>query len=345
MTNAFLPTNDARYDVVAIGNAIVDVISDASDEFIVEEQLVKGGMTLIDADRAKELYDAMGVGREISGGSAANTLAGLSMLGRQCAFVGQVAADQLGEVFAHDIRAVGIDYDVAPRPIKGEGDVPTARCLILVTPDGQRTMNTFLGATQYLPADALDEALIANAAILYLEGYLWDPEEPRAAMRRAIKAAKAAGRKVAFTLSDAFVIDRYRDDFNAMIDAGEIDILFANEVEIASLAQNEDFDAAVAAIAAKVPLLVVTRGAHGAICVSGGERASTPALPIDHVVDTTGAGDQFAAGFLAGLSEGRALADCLKMGAVCAHEVISHYGARPEADLRALVDGALGAAA
>ena len=341
MTNAYLPTSDARYDVVAIGNAIVDVIADATDEFIVEEQLVKGGMTLIDAARATELYGAMGVGREISGGSAANTLAGLSMLGRQCAFVGQVAADQLGEVFTHDIRAVGIDYDVEMRV----GDVPTARCLILVTPDGQRTMNTFLGATQYLPADALDEKLIADAAILYLEGYLWDPEEPRAAMRRAIDIAKKAGRKVAFTLSDAFVIDRYRSDFNAMIDAGEIDILFANEVEIASLAENDNFEAAVAAVSAKVPLLVVTRGEHGAICVAGAERAATPALPIDHVVDTTGAGDQFAAGFLSGLSEGRGLEDCLKMGAVCAHEVISHYGARPEADLRALVDGQLGAAA
>ncbi len=341
MTNIFLPASDARYDVVAIGNAIVDVIADATDEFIVEEQLTKGGMTLIDAARAKELYGAMGVGREISGGSAANTLAGLSMLGRQCAFVGQVAADQLGDVFTHDIRAVGIDYDVPQR----EGDVPTARCLILVTPDGQRTMNTFLGATQYLPASALDEALIRDAAILYLEGYLWDPEEPRAAMRRAIDVAKKAGRKVAFTLSDAFVIDRYRADFNAMIDAGEIDILFANEVEIASLAQNEDFDTAVAAVSAKVPLLVVTRGAHGAICVAGKERAETSALPIDHVVDTTGAGDQFAAGFLSGVSEGRALGDCLKMGAICAHEVISHYGARPEADLRQLVDGAIGAAA
>lgn len=343
--NSFLPTSDARYDVVAIGNAIVDVIADATDEFIVEEQLVKGGMTLIDAARATELYGAMGVGREISGGSAANTLAGLSMLGRQCAFVGQVAADQLGDVFTHDIRAVGIDYDVPPRATGGESDVPTARCLILVTPDGQRTMNTFLGATQYLPADALDEALIRDASILYLEGYLWDPEEPRAAMRRAIDIAKKAGRKVAFTLSDAFVIDRYRADFMDMINAAEIDILFANEVEIASLAENEDFEAAVAAIAAKVPLLVVTRGAHGAICLGGGERAETFALPIEHVVDTTGAGDQFAAGFLAGLSEGRALADCLKMGAICAHEVISHYGARPETDLRALVDGILGEAA
>ena len=343
-TNAFTLPTDARYDVVAIGNAIVDVIADATDEFILEEQLTKGGMTLIDAARAKELYGAMGVGREISGGSAANTLAGLSMLGRQCAFVGQVAADQLGEVFTHDIRAVGIDYDVPPRNIGREGDVPTARCLILVTPDGQRTMNTFLGATQFLPAAALDEALIRNAAILYLEGYLWDPEEPRAAMRRAIDVAKKEGRKVAFTLSDAFVIDRYRADFNAMIDAGEIDILFANEVEIASLAENDDFEGAVAAVAAKVPLLVVTRGAHGAICVAAGERAETAALPINHVVDTTGAGDQFAAGFLSGLSEGRALADCLKMGAICAHEVISHYGARPEADLRQLVDDAIGAA-
>ena len=338
--------SEPRYDVIAIGNAIVDIIASCSDEDIDELALNRGGMTLVDAEGADRLYAAMGPATEKSGGSAANTLAGLAQLDVQCAFIGQVADDQFGKVFAHDIRAAGIDFDTPMRPTDGtDAAPPTGRCLIFVTPDGERTMNTFLGATQYLPAAALDEALIANAAILYLEGYLWDPEEPRAAMRRAIKAAKAAGRKVAFTLSDAFVIDRYRDDFNAMIDAGEIDILFANEVEIASLAENDDFDAAVAAVSAKVPLLVVTRGAQGAICVAGAERASTPALPIDHVVDTTGAGDQFAAGFLAGLSEGRGLEDCLKMGAICAHEVISHYGARPEADLRALVDDALGAAA
>jgi sugar/nucleoside kinase (ribokinase family) len=322
-----------RYDVLAIGNAIVDVIAQTTDAFIADEALTKGGMQLIDADRATQLYDAMGSAREISGGSAANTLAGLSMLGRQCAFIGQVADDQLGAVFAHDIRATGIDFDVPAR----ESEPPTARCLILVTPDAQRTMNTFLGASQYLAAGLIDKDLIQSAAILYLEGYLWDPEEPRAAMRAAIDHAKAAGRKVAFTLSDAFVIDRHRADFLALIDEGLIDILFANETEICSLNQNDDFEAAVALSAAKVALLVVTQGAAGAIAVQDGVRSSVAAQPVERLVDTTGAGDLFAAGVLAGLSEGRSIADCLTMGAVCAAEVISHYGARPEADIAALV--------
>jgi len=326
-----------RYDVLAIGNAIVDVIARAEDELLEEEQLVKGSMTLIDAARADQLYDDMGPAREISGGSAANTLAGLSMLGRQCAFIGQVADDQLGSVFAHDIRATGIDFDVPARA----GDPSTARCLILVTPDGQRTMNTFLGASQYLAAELIDAELIASAAVLYLEGYLWDPEEPRAAMRAAIAHARAAGRKVAFTLSDAFVIDRHRADFRAMIDNGEIDILFANEVEIKSLSETDDFESAVAMTAANVPILVVTRSEKGAIAMTDGERFEIPAEPVPEVVDTTGAGDLFAAGFLAGLGEGRAIDQCLKMGAVAAAEVISHYGARPETDLRALIDGVL----
>ena len=324
---------EARYDVLAIGNAIVDVISETTDEFIELEQLTKGGMQLIDADRATELYNAMGPAREISGGSGANTLAGLSMLGRQCAFIGQVADDQLGQVFAHDIRATGIDFDIPPRA----SEPSTARCLILVTPDAQRTMNTFLGASQFLAADLINKDLIASAEILYLEGYLWDPEEPRAAMRAAITHAKAADRKVAFTLSDAFVIDRHRDDFLALMDEGMIDILFANELEIASLQQNEDFEAAVAASAAKVPLLVVTRGEHGAIALQDGERFEVSAQPVERLVDTTGAGDLFAAGVLAGLTQGRAIEECLTMGAICAAEIISHYGARPEADIKALV--------
>ena len=324
---------EARYDVLAIGNAIVDVISETTDEFIELEQLTKGGMQLIDADRATELYNAMGPAREISGGSGANTLAGLSMLGHQCAFIGQVADDQLGQVFAHDIRATGIDFDIPPRA----SEPPTARCLILVTPDAQRTMNTFLGASQFLAADLINKDLIASAEILYLEGYLWDPEEPRAAMRAAITHAKAAGRKVAFTLSDAFVIDRHRDDFLALMDEGLIDILFANELEIASLQRNEDFESAVAASAAKVPLLVVTRGEHGAIALQDGERFEVSAQPVERLVDTTGAGDLFAAGVLAGLTQGRAIGECLTMGAICAAEIISHYGARPEADIKALV--------
>ena len=324
---------DTRYDVLAIGHAIVDVISETNDEFIELEQLTKGGMQLIDADRAEQLYSAMGPAREISGGSAANTLAGLSMLGRQCAFIGQVADDQLGQVFVHDIRATGINFDVPAR----NQEPPTARCLILVTPDAQRTMNTFLGAAQFLAANLIQKELIESAAILYLEGYLWDPAEPRAAMRTAIGHAKAAGRKVAFTLSDAFVIDRHRDDFLALIADGLIDILFANETEICSLNQNDDFDAAVALTAASVPLLVVTQGEKGAIANHEGQRFSVAAEPVTRLVDTTGAGDLFAAGFLSGFAEGRAIDACLTMGAVCAAEVISHYGARPEADIKALV--------
>ncbi|APG61700.1 adenosine kinase [Sphingorhabdus lutea] len=327
-----------RYDILAIGNAIVDVISETNDEFIELEQLTKGGMQLIDAPRAKSLYDAMGPAREISGGSAANTLAGMSMLGRQCAFIGQVADDQLGEVFAHDIRATGIDFDVPAL----KNSEPTARCLIFVTPDAQRTMNTFLGASQFLPASLIDKQLIQNSAILYLEGYLWDPQEPRAAMRAAIEHAKAAGRKVAFTLSDNFVIDRHREDFLTLINDGMIDILFANEGEITFLNQNQDFDAAVAATSAKVKTTIVTRGEKGAIAHHDGKSYAVAAQPIDKLVDTTGAGDLFAAGFLSAMIEGRAIDACLTAGSICAAEIISHYGARPEADIAALVKAQLG---
>ena len=330
--------SEPRYDVIAIGNAIVDVMAPCSDELIEELGLTRGGMQLIDADGARDLYDAMGPAREISGGSAANTLAGLSAMGAQCAFVGQVADDQLGSVFAHDIRAVGIDFDTPARA----GEPSTARCLIFVTPDGQRTMNTFLGASQFLPAEALDEEAIGGASVLYLEGYLWDPEEPRAAMRRAIESARAAGRKVAFTLSDAFVISRHGDDFRALIEDGLIDILFANEVELGALTGEEDFDAGIAALSGKVPVLVVTRSEKGAVCVTNGERAEVAAEPIEKVVDTTGAGDLFAAGFLFGHVRGEDPARCLKRGAIAAAEIISHYGARPEADLRALMTEKLG---
>jgi sugar/nucleoside kinase (ribokinase family) len=325
-------------DVIAIGNAIVDVMAPCDDATIERLGMARGGMTLIDTERARALYDAMGPAREVSGGSAANTLAGLAALGAKCAFIGQVADDQLGEVFAHDIRAGGIAFETPSRA----GDPPTARCLIFVSPDGQRTMNTYLGASQFLPASALDEAAIADAAVLYLEGYLWDPEEPRAAMRQAIAAARKAGRKVAFTLSDAFVIARYGDDFRAMIDAGEIDILFANHVELAALTGNEDFEAGIAELAPKVAVLVVTRSEQGAVAVSGSERAEVAAEPVDKVVDTTGAGDLFASGFIFGHVRGRSLHDCLRLGAICAGEIISHYGARPEADLKALVAERLG---
>jgi len=320
------------HDVIAIGNAIVDVMAPCSDDDIVRLGLAKGGMTLVDTDQAHALYEAMGPAREISGGSAANTLAGLAALGARCAFIGQVADDQLGEVFAHDIRAGGITFATPARA----GDPPTARCLIFVTPDGQRTMNTYLGASQFLPAAQVDEAAIADAAVLYLEGYLWDPEEPRAAMRQAIAAARNAGRKVAFTLSDGFVIARHGDDFRALIEAGEIDILFANEHELAALTGIEDFHEGITHLGGKVPTVVVTRSEKGAYAISGGEHAEVPAEPVDRVVDTTGAGDLFAAGFLFGHVRGKGLAECLKLGAICAAEIISHYGARPEADLKAL---------
>jgi len=326
-----------RLDVLALGNAIVDVIATADDDFIVSEGLAKGSMRLIDAAEATRLYDHMGPAREISGGSAANSVAGIAMLGGSAAFVGQVADDQLGEVFAHDIRATGVEFTTPPR----DGDVPTARCLILVTPDAQRTMNTFLGAAQYLPPEALDEQQVKDAAILYLEGYLWDPEEPRAAMERAIEIARGAGRKVAFTLSDAFCIARHGAGFNRLIDQGLIDILFANEVEIKALSGETDFEAAVEKVSARLPLLVVTRSENGAIAVAGGNRVEVPAEPVDQVVDTTGAGDLFAAGFLFGHARGRSDEECLRIGAIAAAEVISHFGARPEADLKTLVAEAL----
>jgi sugar/nucleoside kinase (ribokinase family) len=321
------------FDVVGIGNAIVDVMAPAADEQIEALGMARGGMTLIDTARANELYAAMGPAREISGGSAANTLAGLAALGANCGFIGQVADDQLGEVFAHDIRATGISFDVPPRA----GNPPTARCLIFVSPGGQRTMNTYLGASQFLPAGAMDPAMIAASRILYLEGYLWDPEEPRAAMKQAIAAAREAGREVAFTLSDAFVIDRHGDDFRAMIERGEIDILFANEVELAALIGTDDLDEGLAQLAPKVPTLVVTRSEQGAVAIADGVRADVPAEPIEQVVDTTGAGDLFAAGFLYARVKGRPLADCLRAGAICACVVISHFGARPEADLKELL--------
>ncbi len=325
-------------DIVAIGNAIVDVIASATDEFIVNEGLVKGSMQLLDAAQAAALYGKMGPGKEISGGSAANTIAGMAALGSKCGFIGQVADDQLGAVFAHDIRAIDVAFTTPARV----SEPPTAQCLILVTPDGQRTMNTFLGASQFLPATAINVSMIESAAILYLEGYLWDPAEPRAAMQAAIRIARSAGRKVAFTLSDTFCIERHRDSFLALIDNGDLDILFANEGEIHSLMQTDDFDAAVGAVASKVPLLVVTRSEHGAIAVKDGVRSEVAAEPVAKVIDTTGAGDLFAAGFLSGQVQGRSVADSLTMGSICASEIISHFGPRPEADLAALVTARLG---
>jgi len=326
-----------RYDVLCIGNAIVDVIADCDDAFLSNQGLHKGSMRLIDEEEAVRLYEAMGLGREISGGSAGNTAAGLAALGLKAAFVGQVADDQLGKIYQHDIESQGIDFLVPARNDVGA----TARSLILVTPDAQRTMNTFLGAAQQLETRSVDLRAVADSGIVYLEGYLWDPPEPRAAMEAAIEAAHAAGRRVAFTLSDTFCVDRHREGFWQLLRDGKIDILFANEAEAASMVMVNDVEDAITCLAKLAPTLVVTRSEAGATAIAGGERADVPAEPIERLVDTTGAGDLFAAGFLAGQARGFGLEASLKLGAIAAAEVIQHYGARPEKNLKALAEGVL----
>ena len=323
---------DRRLDVLAIGNAIVDVIADADDRFLDQWGMHKGSMRLIDEAEATRLYDAMGPAREASGGSAANTVAGLASLGLRTGFIGQLADDQLGTIFTHDIRSLGVEFETAPRSDVGA----TARCLILVTSDAQRTMNTFLGAAQMLKPDAVDPAHVGQTKIVYLEGYLWDPAPPRAAMHKAMDSAREAGTRVAFTLSDSFVVDRHREDLKRLLDGRRIDILFANEAEILQLSRAADCHEAIASLASQVETLVVTRSEQGALAMRGDELASVPAEPIAQLVDTTGAGDLFAAGFLAGEARGLGLEQSLKLGAICAAEVIQHYGARPEASLKAL---------
>ena len=324
-------------DVLAIGNALVDVIATAPASFLSENDIAKGSMRLIGADDAERLYAKLGATREVSGGSAANTVAGIAAMGGKPSFVGRVAADQLGEVFAHDIRAAGVSYDVAPM---ADGP-PTGRCLIVVTPDGDRTMSTYLGACQELSEADIDEAAVRASAVLYLEGYLWDPSAPRAAMRKAIAIARAAERKVAFTLSDVFCVEGYRDDFKALL-ADHVDVMFGNEHEVCALYQTQDLNAAMAELAKHATIAVVTRSAQGAVVLASGQRHVVPCHPATQVLDTTGAGDLFAAGFLSGMVAGRSLPDCARQGTIAAAEIIAHYGARPERDLKALVAQHLG---
>lgn len=324
----------AAHDVVALGNAIVDVLSESSDGFLDSHGLAKGGMQLIDESQAKALYGDMGPGVEHSGGSAANTVVGVAALGGRSAFVGRVQDDQLGEVFTHDIRAAGVTFE----PPAAQAGPATARCLILVTPDAQRTMNTFLGASAELGPDDVDPDLILSAQVTYLEGYLWDPEPAKEAFRKAMQIAKAGGRQVALSLSDAFCVDRHRAEFRELV-AGPVDILFANEAEILSLYQMEDFDDAVEAVRNEAPLSVLTRGENGCVIVTEQETTVIGARRPERLVDTTGAGDLFAAGFLFGLTQGRDLATCGRFGAIAAAEIISHYGARPEHDLKTLIAG------
>ncbi len=324
------------YDVLAIGNAIVDVLAAHPDSFLERNGIPKGSMRLISAEEATALYASMGPGREISGGSAANTSAGIAALGGRAAFVGRVSDDQLGRVFAHDIRAAGVEYRT-PAATSGP---PTGQCLIIVSPDAQRTMNTFLGSCQEVDEPDVDEAMVKAAAITYFEGYLWDPPAPIRAIRKAKAIARGAGRKVALTLSDVFCVEGHRDDFLDMMQNGLVDIAFANENEAKSLFRTDSIEAAIEGLSAIVPLAVVTRGEKGAIVVNGSGRVEVPVTPAARVLDTTGAGDLFAAGFLAGYSRGLAHRDCAVMGTIAAAEVIEHYGARPEADLKARVEAA-----
>jgi sugar/nucleoside kinase (ribokinase family) len=327
---------DATLDIVAMGDAIVDVIASCDDAFLTRHNLPKGSMQLLTPAQADDLYAAMGVAREMSGGSAANSMAGVAAMGGSAAFIGQIAEDQLGLIFEHDMHALGVRFDTPPLA-KSAGGPPTGRCLILVTPDGQRTMNTSPGASHELDASVLDRDLIASASILFLEGYLFGPEKPRAAMMEAIKFAHSAGRQVAFTLSESVCIAGRKDSFGNMIASGGVDLLFANEDEALQLTGRTDLDGALDELAAKVPTLVITKGPDGAIAVEGSQRITIPAAPIKQVVDTTGAGDLFAAGFLTARCKGAALERCLWTGAIAAGEVIQHFGARPITDLKALI--------
>ncbi len=322
---------DATLDVVGIGNAMVDVLVHADDGFLDDHDLVKGAMTLIDADRAAALYDELNGGVEISGGSAANTMAGIAALGGRSAFIGKLRDDQLGAVFAHDIRAAGVRFTT----LLADHTAPTARCFVIVTPDAQRTMCTYLGACVELGPEDVDEDLIAAASVTYFEGYLWDPPGGKAAFRKAHDIAHQAGRRVALTLSDPFCVERYRPEFLELV-AGPIDILFANQAEIMSLYQTTRFDEALQHVRGHCAIAALTRSEQGSVIITGDEIHTIEAATVERVVDTTGAGDLYAAGFLHGLSRGWGLADCARLGGVAAAEIISHLGARSRADMAAL---------
>lgn len=323
----------SQLDIVAIGDAIVDVIATCDDAFLEQQRLPKGSMQLLSPPEADSLYAAIGPAREISGGSAANSMAGAAALGLNAAFVGQVADDQLGAIFAHDMRSLGVKFETAPL----QSSLPTGRCLILVTPDAQRTMNTCPGASHELTVAALDAELIQSAAVTFLEGYLWGPERPREAMLEAARIAHSAGRTVAFTLSESLCIGDRRQGVLGMIEAGLVDVLFGNEHEMTHLTGCADLPGCIEALREKVGTLVITRGAEGAVGVQNGSTVEVSARPVSRVIDTTGAGDLFAAGFLAGRCRGRDLKGSLETGSIAAAEIIGHFGARPEANLKDLV--------
>ena len=324
--------SSTRFDVLGIGNAIVDVIARADDDFLLRHDMRKGAMALIDEARAQAIYDAMGPAVEISGGSAANTIVGLASFGARAAFIGKVKQDVLGDVFVHDIRGAGVAFDARPA-VDGPS---TARCYILVTPDGERTLNTYLGAAQHLHPHDIDADSVAAAAITYLEGYLWDPRHAKDAFLKAAAIAHAAGRMVALTLSDAFCVDRWRDEFLQLVRSGTVDLLFANEAELRSLYQTVDFNTALAALRDDARLAIVTRSEKGCVVVNRETTEVVQAFPVERVIDTTGAGDLFAAGFLFGLARGADHRAAARLGGLAAAEVIQHLGARPERSLKTL---------
>jgi sugar/nucleoside kinase (ribokinase family) len=323
---------DTQFDVAGIGNAIVDILAQAEEDFLRREGIRKGVMTLVDADRAKKLYEKMGPATTVSGGSAANTIAGLANLGGKCAFIGKVHDDQMGAVFQHDMKALKVHFR-APPSTQG---APTACCIILVTPDGQRSMNTYLGASTDLSEEDIDENVIAASKVTYLEGYLFDKEPAMKAFHAAAYIAHKNGRKVALTLSDPFCVDRHRDDFKALLNKG-VDILFANESEILALYQVNKFDDVVVQLGKDCPLAIVTRSELGSIIIEGPDTTKIPVEKVETVVDSTGAGDLYAAGFLYGYTQSMPLPHCGRMAAICAAEVITHMGPRPQTSLKRLV--------
>lgn len=322
----------AVYDVVGVGNALVDVISHADDDFIRAYELVKGSMTLIDTERALYLYNRLGTAVEMSGGSAANTMTGVASFGGRAAYIGKVSDDELGRVFGHDLRAVGVQF----RPGAHDDGTPTGRCIIVVTPDAERTMNTYLGVSSLLCAADIDQATVAAGKVLYMEGYLYDRAEAKEAFRLAAGVAHAHGRQVSLTLSDSFCVDRHRADFRALV-TDEVDILFGNELELKALYEVDTFEAAIEHVREDCELAVITAGADGCYVVSHHEVQQAPAQPVERVLDTTGAGDLFAAGFLYGYTREQPLLECARLGAIAAAEVISHVGPRPLVELRTLV--------
>ena len=320
----------SEYDVLCIGNAIVDIIARCEESFLVENGIIKGAMNLIDAERATYLYEQMGPAVETSGGSAGNTAAGLAGLGGKAAYFGKVANDSLGDVFRHDIRAQGVAFDTASL----EGFPPTARSMIFVTPDGERSMNTYLGASIELGPDDVEEEKAKASKVTYFEGYLWDPPLAKEAILKTAAIAHAAGREVSFTLSDPFCVDRFRDEFLQLMRSGTVDIVFANEHEMKSLYQTASFEAALAAFREDCKLGIVTRGAEGSVVVQGSTTVSVEPLKVDEVVDTTGAGDLFAAGFLFGYTRGLDFAHCGKLGSLAAGLVIQQVGPRLQISLK-----------